>query len=83
MTEKKDTRPFSFQEALLFLDSKFEPTALDRIRQTASATDLLMYAELLRLHERLDSIENQATEMMSPDKMMELASGFLGGGFGG
>lgn len=40
----------------------------------------LIYAELLKLHERIDEIENQANEMMSPEKMSELAAGFLGGG---
>lgn len=42
--------------------------------------DILVYAETLRLHARIDEIENQAQEMMSPEKMMEMATGFLGGG---
>jgi hypothetical protein len=80
---KKDTKPLTRSEAVMFLDSKLPPGQLDKVLQTANGVEVLMYAEILRLHDRLDSIENQATEMMSPDKMMELASGFLGGGFGG
>lgn len=78
MTEKKNTLRLNATEADHYLSGKgVNPQHFDSVGET------LIYAEILRLHERLDSIENQANEMMSPDKMMELATGFLGGGFGG
>jgi hypothetical protein len=40
----------------------------------------VIYAEILRVHQRIDEIENQAAEMMSPDAMMDMATKFLGGG---
>lgn len=45
-----------------------------------SSAEVMIMAELIRLHQRIDDIENKADEMMSPDKMMEMAGKFLGGG---
>ena len=48
-----------------------------------SMVEAMLYAETLMLHRRIDEIENQAQEMMSPDAMMEMAGKFLGGGMPG
>lgn len=78
MAEKRNTVPMSLDEAKAYLRN-----GKRRVEFGEHTPDIFVmtYAETLRLHERLDSIENQAQEMMSPDAMMEMAQKFLGGGF--
>lgn len=77
--KKAKYKPFtSVEVAYTFLQNQYPEVAVEGIMGQA---EIMIYAEILRLHERLDQIENQATEMMSPDKMMEMATKFLGGGF--
>ena len=79
MTDRKLYVPMTLVEAEEYVTNK----ASEEINFGAEGwrpADILVYAENLRLHERIDEIENQAAEMMSPEKMMEMATGFLGGG---
>ena len=79
MAETKLYVPMTLAEAEEFVTDK----ATEEINFGAEGwrpADILIYAETLRLHARIDEIENQAAEMMSPEKMMEMATGFLGGG---
>jgi hypothetical protein len=41
---------------------------------------LVSLNEIRSLRAKVDKLENDAAEMMSPDKMMEMATNFLGGG---
>jgi hypothetical protein len=41
---------------------------------------LQVLSELRSLTQRIEKIESDAQDMMSPDKMMEIAGKFLGGG---
>lgn len=50
----------------------------DFVLNDMNDAEKLIYAELIKLHHRIDEIENQASEMMSPEKMSELAGSFLG-----
>lgn len=45
--------------------------------------EVVVYAEIASLHRRIDEIENQASEMMGPEKMMEIAQGLFGSGLSG
>jgi hypothetical protein len=75
--------PMTLDEADTFLSGKSEDNeVLAMIDLAVSRRELsvLVYAETLRVHERIDEIENQAADMMSPDAMMDMATKFLGGG---
>lgn len=79
MTDRKVYIPMTLVEAEEYITEK----ATEEVNFGAEGwrtADVMIYAETLRLHARIDEIENQAQEMMSPEKMMEMATGFLGGG---
>ena len=40
---------------------------------------LITYAEIMRVHQRMDSLESQAASLASPDGIMGMIGGFLGG----
>lgn len=73
-------RAMTVDEAGSYLKGKLDPVMFKLVDEEMSVAEYLIYAETLRLHQRIDEIENQASEMMSPEKMMELAGGFLGNG---
>ena len=73
-------RAMTVDEAGSYLKGKLDPVMFKLVDEEMSGAEYLIYAETLRLHQRIDEIENQASEMMSPEKMMELAGGFLGNG---
>lgn len=79
MTGKKEYKPLTVREAYDFLVEELDGDP-DMVMTNLSTRDSLVYAEILKLHKRIDEIENQATEMMSPDAMMNMAQNFLGGG---
>lgn len=80
--EKVSTKPFTLQEAEEYIDG-CATADVQAVLSEFSVESTLILAELYRLNKRVDDIQNEAQEMMSPDKMMELASGFLGGGIQG
>lgn len=54
----------------------------DFVMNDMSDVEKLVYAEIIALHRRIDDVENQATEMMSPEALSDMAGKFFGGGFG-
>lgn len=74
---KKVYQALSLAAAITYIQTH---TSTDLESMAWTDAQILMYAETLSLHARIDEIENQANEMMSPEKMMEMATGFLGGG---
>lgn len=74
MAQPKAYKPMDYAECLAYI-SRNSTVDVDEWTDAEVHT----YAETLRLHYRIDEIENQANEMMSPDKMMEMAQSFLGG----
>ena len=79
MVEKKTYVPMLLSEAEEYIEKR-SGEEINFGAEGWRPSDILVYAETLRIHERIDEIENQAAEMMSPEKMMEMATGFLGGG---
>lgn len=75
---KKTYQPLTLTEAEEYL---YSATKNADIVDTMEEGNKLILAELLKLHERIDEIENQANEMMSPDKMAEMAGNLFGGKF--
>lgn len=75
MASAKAYKPMDYVECLAYI-TRHSTVDVDSWDEAQVYT----YAETLRLHYRIDEIENQANEMMSPDKMMEMAQSFLGGG---
>lgn len=78
-TAKKVYKPMTLTEAEAYI---LRNTAIDEGElHDWDLETTYIYAEMLALHRRLDEIENQANEMMSPEKMMDMAQSFLGGSF--
>lgn len=69
--------PFSLSDAEKFLYSEGDAPDVVDVMDDAQK---LIYAETIRLHRRIDEIENQAAEMMGPEAMTEMANKFLGVG---
>lgn len=76
MTGPKKYRAMTSVEVYNFLADEID----DDILKDLTLVESHLMAEILKLHRRIDEIENQATEMMSPDAMMNMAQNFLGGG---
>lgn len=74
---KKVFKPLTYVEALALIERINPALEIDEM----NLGSIMTLAELYKVNLRLDDIENQATEMMSPDNMMEMAQKFLGTGF--
>ena len=78
MSDRKEFKPLSLDEAEAVC---YEMLPGAMVLNDMDDVSKLIYAEVVRLHRRIDEIENQAADMMSPEKMADMASSFLGGGF--
>ena len=68
MAQSKTYVPMKPDEAEKFLYSVV-PAETALSVDTMTDVEQLIYAETLKLHQRIDEIENQANEMMSPEKI--------------